>query len=70
LRLIGPQASGCRRRFRFKLGDARLIFGGKIQEPFLGEGVGLFGETTAAFCLLFQTFQVHHSPTKRAFQIL
>jgi hypothetical protein len=69
LRLVIPQALGCHRRFRFKLGDARLVFGGKIQQPFLGEGVGLFGETAAAFCLLFQIFRVHHSPTKRTFQI-
>ena len=51
------------------LSDARLVFGREIQQSFLGEGVGLFGETAAALCLLFQIFQVHHSPTARAFQI-
>lgn len=62
LRRVIPQASGSRRRLRFVLGDALFVFGGEIQQSFLGERVGLFGETAAAFCLLFQSCQIHHSP--------
>jgi hypothetical protein len=29
----------------------RLVFGGEIQQPLLGEGIGVLGETAAAICL-------------------
>jgi hypothetical protein len=30
------------------------VFGREIEQPLLGEGVGMFRETSAAFCLFFQ----------------
>jgi hypothetical protein len=42
------------RRLRLQLRYARLVFPGEIQQAFFGKGVGLPGETPAAFGLLFQ----------------
>jgi hypothetical protein len=51
LRLLVPQASRRRRRLRLELRYSRFVFRREIQQPLLGEGVGLPGETAAAFGL-------------------
>jgi hypothetical protein len=49
-RKIRVAADGCGSNFRY----SRLIFLREIQQPFLGEGIGLFCEAAAAFRLGFQ----------------
>jgi hypothetical protein len=53
LRFAVPQNPRRRRRRRFKLRYFRVVFRREIQQPLLGEGVGVFGEPTAALCLFF-----------------
>jgi hypothetical protein len=51
----GPQNARGSGSLRLKLRYSSLVFGREIQQPFLGEGVGAFRETAAAFCLFFQS---------------
>jgi hypothetical protein len=53
LRLAVPQNPRCRGRLRLLLRYFRVVFRREIQQPLLGEGVGMFRETPAAFCLFF-----------------
>lgn len=53
LRLAVPQNPRCRGRLRLLLRYFRVVFRREIQQPLLGEGVGVFRETPAAFCLFF-----------------
>jgi hypothetical protein len=54
LRLPIPQNSRCCGRLRLELRYFRVVFRREIQQPFLGERIGVFGETTAALGLFFQ----------------
>jgi hypothetical protein len=49
LRIAIPQNSRCGGRLRLKLRYLGVVFRREIQQPFLGEGVGVFREATAAF---------------------
>ena len=53
LRLLVAQNARCRRRFWLELRYSCVVFQREILEPLLGEGVGVFGETAAAFGLFF-----------------
>jgi len=48
------QTSRRRRRLRLELRDSGVVFRREIQQSFLGEGVGVFGKTAAAFGLFSQ----------------
>ncbi len=54
LLLARPQNARCSGRLRLKLRYPRLVFSSKIQQPFLGKGIRVFRQTTAALCLFFQ----------------
>ena len=43
--------------------DTSFIFGGQIQQSLFSEGVGVLRETSAAFDLFSQKFDVHSPPT-------
>jgi len=53
--LVGSQHPRCRGRPGLELRYPRFVFRSEIQQPLFGEGVSLFGETAAAFCLFFQS---------------
>jgi len=67
-RLFILQTARRRRGPRLELRYPRFIFRGEIQKPFFGEGVGLSGESAAAFGLVSQGCYIHHSPTGRVYR--
>jgi len=49
-----PQNSRCRRGLRLERRYFGVVFQGEIQQPFLGEGVGVLREPAAALRLFLQ----------------
>jgi hypothetical protein len=59
VRFIRLQKSRCSGRSRLELRDPGIVFGRKLQQPFLGGRVGVLGETAAAIRLFFQGCEIH-----------